>query len=301
MEVLSRMDDKSSSLAIDLLGGHPHFERLSAKEAERLVRRDSEDVEKLERGIRLATEKGILDPLDGDKRYRKVSVLGKSADEVAREVMDFTEFSDSNDGELVVVDGLSGTGKGTTVSKLVQIMPNGISWSNGDVFRSLTYLFAMTCDDSGCDFNEAVLNDGLLQDLVSRISIDMKAGEYDILVKSGSQHEKVSEIRNTKLKAAAVAERIPTVAERSQGEVIRFASDSIGELRSRGKNVVCEGRKTTLNHLDTKNRFELHMDDIGLLGKRRAAQRVLAELSEGVADPESEMKSIAAKILDSES
>ena len=44
-----------------------------------------------------------------------------------------------NGGVLALV-GLSGTGKGTTVEKLKSKLPNAITWSNGNIFRSLTLL-----------------------------------------------------------------------------------------------------------------------------------------------------------------
>ena len=39
-----------------------------------------------------------------------------------------------------MLQGLSGTGKGTTVSKLQAALPRAVSWSNGNVFRALTLL-----------------------------------------------------------------------------------------------------------------------------------------------------------------
>ena len=41
-------------------------------------------------------------------------------------------------GCVLVLQGLSGTGKGTTVGKLANMLPKAVTWSNGNVFRSLT-------------------------------------------------------------------------------------------------------------------------------------------------------------------
>ena len=56
-----------------------------------------------------------------------------------------------------VLQGLSGTGKGTTVDKLKAKLPKAVAWSNGNVFRSLTLLAVTRCEADGKAFSEAVL------------------------------------------------------------------------------------------------------------------------------------------------
>ena len=46
-------------------------------------------------------------------------------------------------------EGLSGTGKGTTVAKLQSLLPNASCWSNGNIFRALTLLAVTYCETHG--------------------------------------------------------------------------------------------------------------------------------------------------------
>ena len=50
---------------------------------------------------------------------------------------------------LLVLVGASGTGKGTTVARLAQQLPNAVTWSNGNVFRALTLLASEWCRAEG--------------------------------------------------------------------------------------------------------------------------------------------------------
>ena len=52
-------------------------------------------------------------------------------------------------GCVLVMVGGSGTGKGTTMGRLMEILPNSKTWSNGDIFRSLTLLAATWCVRQG--------------------------------------------------------------------------------------------------------------------------------------------------------
>jgi hypothetical protein len=56
-----------------------------------------------------------------------------------------------------VLVGLSGTGKGTTGDILKKRLPNCVTWSNGNVFRSLTLLAATSCAIDGKVFGVDVL------------------------------------------------------------------------------------------------------------------------------------------------
>ncbi len=48
-------------------------------------------------------------------------------------------------GCVVVLCGLSGTGKGITVARLQTMLPNAETWSNGNIFRALTLLCSRSC------------------------------------------------------------------------------------------------------------------------------------------------------------
>ena len=81
---------------------------------------------------------------------------------------------------------------------------------------------------------------------------------------------------------------IPTVAQWTQGEVVRFAGEAADKMRAAGCTVLVEGREQTLNHLRTPYRFELTLSDPTIIGVRRAAQRMMGEAKKalkGVAEP----------------
>ena len=61
-----------------------------------------------------------------------------------------------------------------------------------------------------------------------------------------------------------------------QGEVIVFAGRAVETLGANGMVVLLEGRAATVNHVPTSHRFALVLSDESLIGKRRAAQRLMA-------------------------
>ena len=58
--------------------------------------------------------------------------------------------------------------------------------------------------------------------------------------------------------------------------MITFATEAIETLRKNGYYVLVEGREQTLNFIPTQYRFNLMLSDQSLIGKRRAAQRLMA-------------------------
>jgi len=62
----------------------------------------------------------------------RIDVLGKTADAVCQEIIKALGDAPSM-GCVLVLQGLSGTGKGTTCSLLEQKLPRCTSWSNGNV------------------------------------------------------------------------------------------------------------------------------------------------------------------------
>jgi len=82
-----------------------------------------------------------------------------------------------------VLQGLSGTGKGTTVDKLKAKLPKAVTWSNGNVFRSLTLLAVTKCEKEGKAFSEAVLTADFLGEAVGCLSFGKDAsGKFDIRI-----------------------------------------------------------------------------------------------------------------------
>jgi predicted XRE-type DNA-binding protein len=87
----------------------------------------------------------------------------------------------------------------------------------------------------------------------------------------------VSQVQNTELKQPKVSKNIPTVASVTQGEVILFAAKAVETMGKDGLVVLLEGREQTVNYVRTPHRFTLMLSDGTLIGKRRAAQRIMAE------------------------
>merc|ERR1712110_1225178 len=96
--------------------------------------------------------------------------------------------------------------------------------------------------------------------------------KFDVRIHGLGMNYLVSEIENTKLKA--ISKNIPTVAEVTQGEVIKFVQGALDMMSADGFNVIVEGREQTLNYIRTPHRFELILDNPNLIGMRRAAQVV---------------------------
>jgi len=105
-------------------------------------------------------------------------------------------------------------------------------------------------------------------------------GKYDIKIDGYGIKANVSEIQNTDLKSAKVSTQIPTVANYTQGEVVKFANEAVTKMGCEGCNVLVEGREATLNYIRSPHRFDLILGDIQLIGKRRLAQKMMADLQQ---------------------
>jgi hypothetical protein len=80
------------------------------------------------------------------------------------------------------------------------------------------------------------------------------------------------------------------------GEVILFAADAVNTMGKDGLFVLLEGREQTVNYVRTPYRFTLVLSDESLIGKRRAAQRVMAAALKMV--PENATDEEVGKALD---
>jgi len=273
--LLEKGDDSTSNAIIAAFESDPEFASFSQKEMEGIMARDAEDGEKLAAGIREAIAKGVVEAEPPVEPVCKIDVAGKSADMVAAEIVE--KLGDAvKEGCVLVLQGLSGTGKGTTVSKLESVLPRAVSWSNGNVFRSLTLLAVSHCEAKGTPFGPEALTPELLAELVKCLHFGKFNGKFDIRI-SGKGHELlVSEVANTTLKEPRVGKNIPTVAKLTQGEVIKFAGGAAETMRADGMNVLMEGRAQTLDYVRTPHRFELTLAQPLIIGQRRAAQRMMA-------------------------
>jgi cytidylate kinase len=267
---LMKQDDSTSKSIINLLASDPKFARLSAAEGKDIIKRDEEDETKLAAGIKIAVEKGILVANPAVSPTVPIEVAGKSAEDVAGAILSKLT---KKEGNVLILQGLSGTGKGTTVKKLQEKLPNCVCWSNGNIFRSFTHMATKHCEEKSIEFSSEVLTPELLESFSKRMEYKKFDDGFDVVLDG---KVRVSEIQNTVLKLPVISSRVPTVAEKTQGEVVNFASKAIDVLKANGCNVILEGRAQTLNYIPSDNRFELVMSDPALLGSRRGAQRVMA-------------------------
>lgn len=271
--ILLAEDDTTSNAIIAAFESDDAFMSFSRKEMEGIQARDEEDGQKLALGIAKAVEKGVIEASPPVEAVFSIDVLGKSADTVATIILE--RLGDGpRSGCVMVLTGLSGTGKGTTVDKLTKALPRAVAWSNGNIFRSLTLLAVTHCETEGVPFSTAALTPELLQKCVKCLSFGKFNGKFDTHIKGYGYDTYVSEVANTILKESRVSKNIPTVAEVTQGEVITFAAGAAEAMRSDGMNVLMEGRAQTLDFLRTSHRFELTLSQPILIGMRRAAQRM---------------------------
>ena len=274
--LLLKGDDSTSSTIINAFMTDPTFTLFARKEMEGILARDAEDEEKLAAGIREAVSRGVIEAEPPVEPVTKIDVAGKTADAVADEIIAALGGAASS-GCVLVLQGLSGTGKGTTVAKLQEKLPRCVAWSNGNVFRSLTLLAVSYCGAQNVAFAPGVFSGKVLTKLMKCLSFGKYEGKFDILIDGFGHELLVSQVANTTLKEPRVGKNIPTIAKMTQGEVIKFAAGAAEAMRADGMNVLMEGRAQTLDYVRTPHRFELTLSDPSIIGKRRAAQRMMAE------------------------
>ena len=288
IELLAKQNAETSSALIDYLALNEDFQSLSTYEGDLTVARDREDAEKLQKGIDFAKAKGVIDPDFQPEPYVSIDVLGKTPDQVADLILE----TSATDNTVIVLVVLSGTGKGTTTKKLLQkLQATGkqvVTWSNGNVFRSVTLLAATWSEQNGGEFSkEKALTKENIEQFMGMLHFGKNAaGQYDTRIKGLGLDLWVSEVQNTELKSPKVSKNIPTVAEFTQGEVILFAAKAVKEMGENGLFVLLEGREQTVNYVRTPNRFALVLSDESLIGKRRAAQRVMGAVASVTVDTE---------------
>lgn len=234
-----------------------------------IIRRDEEDAEKLAKGVQLAIDRGVLSATVTVEPEIQVMSSGKSVDEVAGFIIERLGDAPLR-GCLVVLHGLSGTGKSTTIASLRDKLPNAVAWSNGNVYRSLTLLAVTYMEQNNCEFEDA-LRPETLATFCSMLELEQFNGKFDIKIQGLGLKYFVSDIEKTILKDSKLAAKLPTVAAVTQVEVFNFILAAFTKMSAAGLNVLVEGRKQTLDHVRTQHRFELVVADPIIIGKRQAA------------------------------
>jgi len=283
---LQEQNAATSAAIIDLLKDDASFKAVSESEGKSIVQRDAEDAAKLQAGVQLSIAAGQLEVQETPPSYTTIDVMGKTPNDVCDIILE--SMGDAvESGGIVVLCGLSGTGKGTTVRTLGERLPSGKStaWSNGNVFRSLTLLAATWCDQQE---GTVPLDKALTTENLNLFMSMLEFGKFgngeggsplwDIKINAAHLgiNAFVSDIQNTELKSNAVKTSIPTVARVTQGTVVVFAAAAAQKMANDGLIVLLEGREATVNYIPSKYRFTLSMSDNVALGQRRAAQRVAA-------------------------
>ena len=226
-DLLKKQNAETSNALIDHWKDSSVFIKLAQYEGDLTIRRDEEDGVKLQQGIDFAKTKGVIDPNFVPEPYVHIDVLGKTPDTVADELLaEVKKNSTDTVGSVVVLCGLSGTGKGTTVAKLLQKLEDEegkqvVTWSNGNIFRSVTLLAVTWCEqnvEGGLFDKDKALTKNNLQSFVDMLSFGKFDGKYDTRIHGLGLDMLVSQVQNTELKSPKVSKNIPTVAEMTQGE-----------------------------------------------------------------------------------
>jgi len=181
-----------------------------------------------------------------------------------------------------------------------------VTWSNGNIFRSVTLLAATWCernlDKQEFDADKA-LSKANLQDYMTMLSFGKFANHgtvFDTRIRGLGLELLVSEVQTTDLKSPKVSKNIPTVAEFTQGEVVLFAAQAMELLTKDGWVVLLEGREQTVNYVPTPHRFTLVLSDDTLIGKRRAAQRLMGAAVKELSSTENDNDNDNDTITDSQ-
>lgn len=226
LQLLLQQNAATSTALIDYYAANTDFQRLAESEGALTVARDQQDADKLQKGIDFASSKGVLDPNFVPEPYVAIDVLGKTPDQVADVILEQSTTNSESSNHVIVLVGLSGTGKGTTTTKLREKLEGMghqvVTWSNGNIFRSVTLLAATWCEqqEPQVPVEEALTKENI-QSFMDMLQFGKhpESGEYDIHIQGLGLDMYVSQVQNTELKSPKVSKNIPTVAEFTQ---VRF-------------------------------------------------------------------------------
>ena len=267
MKFTNLPEHKKTTTIIAILGQDREFLALSASELKDLANRDKRDNKELLKGIRYSNKNGDLPVLTQQKQWEHVNVGNRDPQAI---VADILTSIPSTGNTNIAISGDSGIGKSTIAMVLEAAMPGSAIWSNGLVFRAITYLFARQTGKDIRIVNRR--NAEAISSVAKQLSIDP---DGTILVENNG---KIQAVDSTHLHQPTIDRLVPAVARYCQGPVIRLANQFLSSRELEG-NVIVEGRKATLVYINADIYIELLISDRAMLGKRRVAQRVLQGLN----------------------
>jgi len=229
-DILAKQNSETSQAILTAYADNALFQNISERLTSEIMQRDKEDGDKLGNGITIAVDKGVLPAKVDVEPTKKVGVSGKSADKVADEII--TALGDApSKGCVLILQGLSGTGKGTTVAKLQEKLPKSQCWSNGNIFRSITLLAVTWADQNGKTLADALAPDKL-KEFCAMLEFGKFKGsdKFDVKIEGLGMIHYVSEVEKTVLKDSKVGTNIPKIAEVTQGECITFVGGALKQM-----------------------------------------------------------------------
>lgn len=108
-EMLLKQDASTSAAVIRMLEENETFVDFAEGEAEDIIARDDEDAEKLQAGIQISIDKGVLPALETRPNYMEIDVIGKTPEMISSIIIKDLGKA-AKEGGVLVLCGLSGTG-----------------------------------------------------------------------------------------------------------------------------------------------------------------------------------------------
>merc|ERR1719281_1334232 len=105
--LLAASDSSTTSAIIEAFQADETFLKVSVTEMNEIMTRDQEDADKLAAGVQLAVDKGVLEAEPPVEPTRKIDVLGRSAEQVADEIVAGLGGA-ADTGCVMILTGLSG-------------------------------------------------------------------------------------------------------------------------------------------------------------------------------------------------
>ena len=259
------------------------FRSLAVSELRDLTKRDNRDNKELRKGIWYNVRHDDLPVSVQHKQWQEVTVDSKDPQAIVNDIMASVP---STRDVIVVISGDSGIGKSTIAEELRALIPGSTIWSNGTIFRAITFLYTDQAGDDNRKVNQ------IMTKAVSSIarSLSIKPNGSITAENCG----RTQTIETAQLHQPIIDKHVPHVARYCQGPVIRLTNQFLSHHENEGSMIV-EGRKASLTYIDATVYIELKISDRTMLGERRAAQRVLHGL-EGLPVQDESVRSLVAKV-----